>query len=119
MLTGSARLSQEAQERAGQLRRDQEIQRKQTELASKAGVAGAAMVSAMCKSIMRIRRPNRVARWTQNETPTLSCRLFQWNDARAVKNTVAGVGDHGVVDVQASGYLGLNSIGKGYFDGLF
>ncbi len=35
VLTGSARLSQEAQERSGQLRRDQEILRKQTELASK------------------------------------------------------------------------------------
>ena len=37
VLTGSARLSQEAQERSGQLRRDQEILRKQAELASKRG----------------------------------------------------------------------------------
>lgn len=37
VLTGSARLSQEAEERSGQLRRDQEILRKQAELASKRG----------------------------------------------------------------------------------
>ncbi len=37
VLTGSARLSQEAQERSSQLRRDQEILRKQAELANKRG----------------------------------------------------------------------------------
>lgn len=45
VLTGSARLSQEAQERAGQLRRDQEIQRKQTELASKRAAMEAQIVA--------------------------------------------------------------------------
>ena len=44
VLTGSARLSQEAQERSGQLRRDQEIMRKQTELASKRAAMEAQIV---------------------------------------------------------------------------
>jgi circadian clock protein KaiC len=45
VLTGSARLSQEAQERSGQLRRDQEILRKQTELASKRAAMEAQIVA--------------------------------------------------------------------------
>ena len=44
VLTGSARLSQEAQERSGQLRRDQEIERKQTELSSKRAAMEAQVV---------------------------------------------------------------------------
>lgn len=45
VLTGSARLSQEAQERSGQLRRDQEILRKQTELASQRAAMEAQIVA--------------------------------------------------------------------------
>ena len=45
VLTGSARLSQEAQERSGQLRRDQEILRKQTELASQRAAMEAQVVA--------------------------------------------------------------------------
>ena len=45
VLTGSARLSQEAQERSGQLRRDQEILRKQTELSSQRAAMEAQIVA--------------------------------------------------------------------------
>jgi len=45
VLTGSARLSQEAQERSGQLRRDQEILRKQTELVSQRAAMEAQIVA--------------------------------------------------------------------------
>jgi circadian clock protein KaiC len=45
VLTGSARLSQEAQERSGQLRRNEEILRKQTELASKRAAMEAQIVA--------------------------------------------------------------------------
>jgi len=45
VLTGSARLSQEAQERSGQLRRDQEILRQQTELASQRAAMEAQVVA--------------------------------------------------------------------------
>ena len=45
VLTGSARLSQEALERSGQLRRDQDILRKQTELASQRAAMEAQIVA--------------------------------------------------------------------------
>jgi len=45
VLTGSARLSQEAQERSGQLRRDQEILREQTELVSQRAAMEAQIVA--------------------------------------------------------------------------
>ena len=45
VLTGSARLTQEAQERSGHLRRDQEILRKQTELASQRAAMEAQIVA--------------------------------------------------------------------------
>ena len=45
VLTGSARLSQEAQERSGRLRRHQEIMRKQTELVSQRAAMEAQVVA--------------------------------------------------------------------------